>query len=199
MPTYTLNLRQHYHPWGIPQIPEVIGSLRAKFPAEAGLTVIPGRNSDLGTYRIYLPVAPAGDVFLPLKVMGQEHDFPLEPTATQSTYAGVSNRQLSRGTLYTLYDCTQGPWDAISNDVFDKCVQTLGTLTKQTEHQKFRGSSVFNGNRYFCMIPKGDVPDSVTIPDPTNANLTHKVKIGYKGKGYFCPRCQVKHIGQCPA
>lgn len=142
---------------------------------------------------------PGGDAFLPLKVLEQDHQFPLTPTATQSTYEGVSTRQLNQGTLFTLYDCTQGPWEAIENTIFDECVKSLGTITKLTEHQKFRGTTVFNGNRYFCMIPKADMPDSVIIPDPQNANMSHKVRLGYKGKAYFCARCQEKHVGQCPA
>ena len=197
--TFLLDLKHHFTPWGMPTLPEVLCALRAKFVVESGLTCVPGRNRDLGTYRIVLPNATGGDLTIPLKVMGKEQHFTLTPVATQTSYAGPTNRQLSEGVLYTLYDCTLGPWADIPNATFDDAVRKLGTLTKQTEHQRFRGSSIFNGNRYFCLQANGTMPDSITITDPANPDLTHKVRLGYKGKSYYCPRCQSRHVGACPA
>ena len=200
MPTFILELRFHFIPWHVPTIPLVVQSLKCQFPTDSGLTVIPGRNKELGQYRVVIPTANAdADVTVPLKVEGRDYNFVMKPAATQTTFAGVSNKQLSDGTLYTLYDCTQGPWADVTNSVFDDCVRSLGKLTKLTEHQKFRGSSVFNGNRYFCLVPSGEMPDSIMVPDPADPALTHKVRLGYKGKTYFCSRCSAKHIGPCPA
>ena len=93
----------------LPTITEVVQSLRAKFLNDAGLTVIHGRNKEMGQFRISLPTATSHvEVAVPLKVQGRDLSFVLEPAATQTTYAGVYNRQLSAGTLYTLYDCTHG-------------------------------------------------------------------------------------------
>ena len=104
------------------------------------------------------------------------------------SYEKVSTRQLPEGVLYTLNDCTEGPWYKLDNSVFDSAVSKFGTLTKQTEHQKFKGSSVYNENRYFIMQASGTMPDRIAIPDPTDANKTYSVRLGYKGKSYFLPR-----------
>ena len=107
MPTYILDLRQHFKPWGMPTIPEVVVSLKSQFQKDTGLTVIPGRNGEMGQYRVFLPTAnPEVVVTVPLKVQGRDHSFVLEPAATPTTFEGVSNRQLSAGTLFTLYECT---------------------------------------------------------------------------------------------
>ena len=198
MPTYLLHLRNHFTPWGMPSVPEVLISIKARFPNDPGLTVIPGRNAELGTYRIRLEEDSDAVISLPLQVQGKEHLFTLEKTSAPTTFSPVSNIQLSSGTLYTLYNCTQGPWSDVTNAHFDACISKYGSITKQTEHQKFKGQTIYNGNRYFCMQATEQLPDSIPISDPTDSSLTYMVRVGYKGKTYHCARCQQRHVGACP-
>ena len=42
------------------------------------------------------------------------------------------------------------------------------------------------------------MPDKILVVDPADSTKTYSISIGYKGKGYFCARCQEKHVGECP-
>ena len=41
------------------------------------------------------------------------------------------------------------------------------------------------------------MPDTITINDPADPSVTYSVRIGYKGKAYYCSLCQVQHVGGC--
>ena len=42
------------------------------------------------------------------------------------------------------------------------------------------------------------MPDKVEIIDPVHPDQKYYVTIGYKGKTYYCARCQEQHVGECP-
>ena len=42
------------------------------------------------------------------------------------------------------------------------------------------------------------MPDRITIQDPADVSKTYMVSVGYRGKTYYCPRCQERHLGKCP-
>lgn len=200
MPMYLLNLREHFIPWELPTLPEISASLTAKYPSDGTITVLKPKSVDMGRYRISMQINSQVPISIPLKASGRETMFTLQPIATPSTFAEVSrNSNQSKGTLYTLYNCTQGPWSDIDNKYFDDIMSQYGTLTKPVEHQKHKGQTTYNGNRYCVMETDKAVPDQIPIPDPANKELTYMVRVGYRGKQYYCGRCQLYHVGNCPS
>ena len=87
--TFLLHLRNHFTPWSMPTLPEVLISIKAQFPNDPGLTVIPGRNAELGTYRVTLTSATDDAIYLPLTVQGKNHNFLLEKIANQTTFSSA--------------------------------------------------------------------------------------------------------------
>ncbi|MEC8832719.1 MAG: SGNH/GDSL hydrolase family protein, partial [Bacteroidota bacterium] len=72
-----------------------------------------------------------------------------------------------------------------------------GHVTRPTQHQRHKGTTIFNGNRFLVIIPKGTIPDIIQVPDPKHPGKLYDVSTGYKGKVRFCARCQQKHLGTC--
>ena len=199
MPTYFLNLRSVFHPFELPTLPELLLSLKAAFPREEGMIVIPPRRSEVGMYKIVMGEDNV-DLNLPLSVDGTEYQFHLRKLTPEESAGRLNTNPRAEGLLYTLYNCTSGGMDDIPNSVFDTAVAPFGRLTRMVEHQRHRGSQFFNGNRFFCMVTSNEtpMPDSILITDPAHPEKKYPVKIGYKGKGYMCARCQTHHVGACP-
>ena len=76
MPTYLLTLRAVYTPFEIPTLPQLLLSLKAQFPTDEGMTVIPPRRSEQGMFKIVLK-EEYDNLKLPLSVGGREYHFPL--------------------------------------------------------------------------------------------------------------------------
>ena len=197
MPTYLLTLRAVYTPFELPTLPQLLQSLQAKFPTDTGLTVIQPRRAEQGMYKIVLQV-DADNLQLPLSVGGRVHNFSLRKLTAAEEEGRLNANPRADGKLYTLYKCTSGAMFNIPNETFDAAVSAFGRLTRPCEHQKYKGSPVFNGNRYFCMVASGPMPDKVEIKDPVHPDQTYYITIGYQGKAYFCARCQKQHVGECP-
>ena len=85
-----------------------------------------------------------------------------------------------------------------TNAVFDAAVSTFGRLTRPCEHQRHKGSTVYNGNMFLCMVPKGAMPDRITVTDLADPEKIYDVTVGYRGKSYHCARCQDRDVGECP-
>ena len=197
MPTYFLNLREVYTPFQLPTLPELLQSLKAKFSDDPGMIVLQPRRSEQGMYRIVLE-KDEDNLQLPLSVGGQTFTFPLRKLTDTEAEGKFNLNPRAEGQLYTLYHCTTGALGRMSNKHFDAALSALGRITRPCEHQRYKGQTVFNGNRFFCMVAKGPVPDSVEIRDPSHPEEVYYVKIGYKGKKYYCARCQESHVGECP-
>ena len=104
MCTYFLDLQPHYTPWELPTLPEVIHSIRAKYPHDPKLAVIADRTSMNAVYKIILNVDTEGDLSIPVKIKnGEEHVFPLVNFAS-------SRLPRAQEVLHTLYDSTLGLW-----------------------------------------------------------------------------------------
>ena len=200
MPTYFLNLRTVFNPFEIPTLPHLLLSLKAAFPREEGMIVVPPRRSEAGMFKVVMG-EDNDNLHLPLSVGGQEYNFLLRKLTSAECEGRLNTNPRAECMLYTLYNCTTGGMGNIPNSVFDTAVTPLGRLTRMVEHQRHRGSQFFNGNRFFCMVTSKDkpMPDTITITDPENPDKTYPVRIGYKGKGYTCARCQAHHVGPCPA
>ena len=163
MPTYLLNLRAVYIPFALPTLPQLLQSLQGKFPTDTGLTVIQPRRSDQGLYKIILQVDD-DHLQLPLSVDGKEHMFSLRKLTNAEEAGRLNANPRAAGKLYTLYNCTSGAMANIPNETFDAAVSAFGKITRQCEHQRYKGSPVFNGNRFFCLEASGDIPDTVETP-----------------------------------
>ena len=197
MPTYLLNLRAVYTPFELPTLPQLLQGLKAKFPNDPDMIVIHPRRSEQGFYKIVLQVDD-DHLQLPLSIGGKVYDFSLRKLTAVEEEGRINYNPRAEGKLYTLYKCTSGALYNISNKVFDDAVSAFGRLTRPCEHQRHKGSTVFNGNRFFCLVASGDMPDKVEIIDPVHPDQKYYVTIGYKGKTYYCARCQEQHVGECP-
>jgi len=165
---------------------------------EEGMTVIPPRRSEAGLFKIVMG-QDADNLSVPLAVAGKEFLFPLRKLTAAECEGRLNPNPRAEGLLYTLYNCTTGGMADIPNSTFDTAVSNFGRLTRMVEHQRHRGSEFFNGNRFFCMVASGPMPDSVEIANPKTPDTPFHVTIGFKGKGYYCARCLKRHIGPCPA
>ena len=148
MPTYLLSLRAVYTPFELPLLPQLLQSLKAKFPNDAGMIVIQPRRSEQGFYKIILQVDD-DNLQLPLSVGGKVYTFSLRKLTAAEEEGRINANPRADGKLYTLYKCTSGALFNISNKVFDDAVSAFGRLTRPCEHQRYKGSTVFNGNRFF--------------------------------------------------
>ena len=158
MPTFSLNLREVYTPFQLPTLPQLLLSLKARFPDEVEMTVIPPRRSEQGMCKIIMH-QDADNLVVPLKVDGTEFQFCLNKLTAAEAASHLNTNPQAEGKLYTLYQCTSGDKEHIPNSVFATAVSALGRVTRPCEHQKHRGSTFFNGNRFFCMVASGEVPD----------------------------------------
>ena len=161
------------------------------------MTVIPPRRSEQGMYKIMLN-QDADDLKVPLSVGGREFSFPLRKLTDEELNGRLNANPQSEGKLYTLYNCTTGALFHIPNNVFTTAAAALGRVTRPCEHQRHKGTQFFNGNRFFCMVANGVVPDKLTIKDPAHPENEYYVSIGYKGKEVYCALCQISHVGGCP-
>ena len=197
MPTYLLSLREVYTPWEVPTLPQLLQTLKAVHPNDEGMTVVPPRQSEAGLFKIVL-AADDDNLTIPLTVGGKDFVLPLRKLTAEQCAGRLNANPRSEGLLYTLYNSTTGALADLSNADFDKAVAPYGRLTRPCEHQRHKGSSIYNGNRFFCMVANGDMPDRITIPDPIHPEKSYYVTIGYRGKSYHCARCQERHVGECP-
>ena len=201
MPSYYVSLQKHYNPWNTPDVLALIHTLKAKFPTDDMLTVIPMGGAMRGFYEVILTETPdEADQVLPVMVNKQLIELPLVPEkqfmAGRKGFSGDSTNIRAEGVLITLYNCTKGPLSKLSNELFDKVLSEHGEVTRLTQFQQHRGSSVFNGNRFCVLKPNGTIPDRITLNHPTQQG-TLNVSLGYKGKTKMCGRCLTRHAGIC--
>ena len=115
---------------------------------------------------------------------------------TDNTYVANSPSARWKGTLITS-NAASGPNSTIPNDTFDKEISKFGELIKQTALQNHRGSNILNRNRY-CVIDLGDkvIPWTISVLKPQNQRNI-PINLRYKGKKWFCRRCEQEQIGPC--
>ena len=118
MPTYLLTLQDHFTPWDIPSVPTVILSIRAKYPADPKLIVVPDRNSHGALYKVVMDneSTKSGEALeIPLMVQGSQVMFPLV-TGENNFQKNNSERGGSTpGMLYTFYDSALGTMAPLPN------------------------------------------------------------------------------------
>ena len=163
MPTYLLSLRQVYTPWEVPTLPQLIQTLKARFPLDEGIKVVPPRQSEQGIFKIVLQ-ADSDVLTVPLKVGGKDHVFKLRKLTAGECAGRMNVNPRSEGNLFTLYNCTTGALFDVPNAAFDTAVTPYGRITRPSEHQRHTGSSIYNGNRFFAWCCLG--PCLIELPSP---------------------------------
>ena len=202
MHSYYVSLIRHFTPWNIPTPAVLINTLRAKFPTDDFLTVVPMRGAEQGNYKVVVsePI-PEVDLFVQVMVEKTKVDLPL---ITDTEYlahkrGGMGNSR-AEGLLITLYNCTHGPLHDVTNACIDRVLAAHGVVTRPTEYQRNTGTQVWNGNR-FCVLnqPKPElIPDFISVQDPKKPDNFFRIYLGFKGKLRMCSRCLKKHANQCP-
>ena len=138
MPTYLLHLRGHFTPWGMPPLPEVLCSIRSNFSDDPGLSVIPGRNAELGTYRLNLAVDSTAVCHSWSR--GRNINFPWRELSLLLPLRAYRTDSCPR---VPFSQCTIIPRARGKKCQTNPCLEKIGKLTKPTEHQKFKGQNMF--------------------------------------------------------
>ena len=138
MPTYFLTLQGHFTPWDLPTVPTVIHSIRAKYPGDPKLIVVPDRNSHGALYKIVMDndSTKSGEALeIPLNVQGSEVMFPLVIGETDFSKNNSMRGVSTPGVLYTFYASALGTMEPLPNEAFDEAMRQYGHVTRPTEHQ----------------------------------------------------------------
>ena len=98
MPTYFLNLRSVYTPFEVPTLPHLLLSLKAAFPREEGMIVIPPRRSEAGLFKIVM-AQDADDLVLPLSGGGSEFQFRLRKLTAAECEGRLNTNPRAEGSL----------------------------------------------------------------------------------------------------
>ena len=196
--TRFLNVRPFAHPWEQPAVEAILVALQRKFPSDPSMVVERLRGASDGTYRITTNCDSGGDTVVQLAISGKDHDIPL--TMPYQDAQGRPANTIKEGTLLTFTNCTQGDLQTVDNSTFDNIMREHGQVIKLCELQTYKGTRIFNGNRYLVLAdPKGTIPPVIQIPKPgSRTGQLIPVRITYRGQQFYCARCQQLHLGQCP-
>jgi hypothetical protein len=192
-----LNLRDHYNPYQLPAVETVIKACQTSIPKDEAMVLQPLKGAGTGIYRLILtkPVDPQG-----ITVVLPKGEGTVSVILTEPPVKGAHNFGRREGLLITFLNAAAGPNTTIPAALFDQAVKQYGEIIKGTDFQKFKGTSMFNGNRY-CVIDcknKDVVPGSISITNPSN-NQVEEYYIRFRGQTWYCKRCNAQHTGPCPA
>ena len=201
MPTYYVSLQKHFTPFNTPEVTALVHTLKARFPTDDQLTVIPMYGANNGFFKIIVsdPLLD-GEFNLQVMVEGHSTDLPLLTDSDFQNLRGIKKggQQWAEGTLVTLYNSTLGPLSEVTNKEFDTLLAYYGEVTRPTQLQTHKGTTVLNGNRYCVLKHTNALPDHLSVPDPTRPGKFCNVTLSFKGKEKFCVRCMKRHPGACP-
>jgi hypothetical protein len=195
-----LKMLDYVKPYRLPNRVEIVKQVRATFPEDPALSVLESYVNREVVYTIVLtnPVPKEGNL-IRLKVRGAEKAFPLVHDGDEL----VPKSRNFENTILLTFKNPGLEWSkGVPNKDIDSLIQNdLGLeLEKPTQHQTYKGTDVYNGNRC-CVIQKPDnlqkIPREIPIINPIT-NETLIAKVTYNGQEYHCRRCSEFHAGQCP-
>ena len=197
--TYYLDLRDSFNPYEIPNLPTVIGAMREAFPLDSGLMVFPLPRENRGLYQVVVNKEVQDLSKLPIQFLRRKENSVEEENISlylqPPNDARVKKRQQD-GVLVTIAQSAMGVAANIPNDAFNKALEKIGELIIPTKLQFYKDTTILNGNRYAVLIPKGEIPVSVTVQNP----MTKKDSIfytRYRGQPYLCRACGIMHKEPC--
>jgi len=189
---FQFDVRPYFNSFKRPALPEVLDSVRLAFPDDGGVICKEGIGRFLGIYKIWSTSVPPEPTvkFSRRRNIGTEGmeviSIPLTPPE--------QHRERSRdGLLITIVDADLGKNHALSGRAFDSALQVYGSIELETQPQKYKGTSIHNGNR-FCVIKRNNEKE---LPDRLLVNGVLFL-IKYQGKRWACHSCKEEHVGPCP-
>ena len=188
---FELDVRGYFSSFKRPSFTDILKAVLLAFPGDGGVLVREGVGRLNGTYKIFTTSQPPEPVVKLLrKKMGQEGTEVISVPLTPPTQHRARARD---GLLITIVDADYGPNHALLGKAFDAVLGEYGSIERATESQKYKGTSVHNGNR-FCVIKPHtgkELPDRIMVNE-----ISFLVK--YSGKKWNCSSCKTEHVGPCP-
>ena len=184
------DIRNSFNSFQRPKFLDILNSVKNAYPGDGGIIVTEGTRDQLGIYTVFSSSQPV-ESFIKLSRKISETNYetvniPLTPPIQR----GERSRD---GLLITIVEADLGENHAIPGREFDAALEAFGHIEVYTESQKYKGSSIFNGNRY-CVIKKN--PDTEL---PNRLEVRNKsFLIKYKNKKWMCSSCKEEHTGACP-
>ena len=199
---FYLSFADYCIPFGLPDYPKVARVVKDHFRKDALNCDYKTYNGD-DIYRIELPEPVEAEQYLTFEINNETYDIKLEPE-DEKKERERSRRNIRRqeGLLLTFKDAGKNFLRDVRCSKFDEALQNDLKLEvlKPTEYQKIPETEIYNGNRYAVVRrPENMSQISETLPivDPSTKK-TYLLRIGYRGKSWFCSRCREKHTEQCP-
>ena len=188
----------YLRPFDVPPY-QMVALTALKHFQQEGMLCVPIRLGSEIIYKIILrePVEKNGQS-LEFTSGGLTHSIPLYFWEKRPDQTG----HREEGTLLTFRGAGEGRLAEIDATQYDKKVEEAGLrLIVPTKLQFIKDTRVLNGNR-FCVVATPDdleaIPESLTITLHGNPKI-FRVPVTFKGQLRFCPRCNEKHVGQCPS
>ena len=203
--TLVLDLTHDFSPFNLPLLEEIICQVKEVFPDDTGLTLQTLKGRGTGLYRIILST-PIGDLtdsnvtFRRKDKSGEDKNITVTLTHFVPDPSRSSMPMPRRdGVLVTIVNARVGAARPMANSLFDDVLKEHGVIVKPTEFQLYKGTPMFNGNRYAVIAPenRGTIPGTISVFN-TVLNRTMQFFIRYKGQQWHCRRCDELHCGPCP-
>lgn len=185
------DIRHFFGSFRKPNLNEILNAVKASYPDDGSVVIKEGLGRFMGIFTIYAQSTPPEPVIkLSRKRRGTEGSEVIEiPLNLPSQHRARTRDDL----LITIVDADLGSNHDIPGRDFDSALGVFGSIEVGTQPQKYRGSSVGNGNRY-CVIKKKEDTEL-----PNRLEVSGKsFLIKYRGKKWFCQSCKEDHVGACP-
>ena len=188
---YWVDIRGYFDFYESPSFEEIQQAVKQAYPDDPKVILKKMTGSLAGLFQVISLTQPIGDIYLKrISDEGVE-----ESVQVPLTSSGPSRRSRDDDLLITIVEADMGDASSINGSVFDKAFAAYGDVVVNTKPQKYRESTLFNGNRLVVLNRPKDA-NFKKIPDRLELE-GHRFLLKYKGKEWFCTSCNTTHIGPC--
>ena len=185
---YWVDIRGNFNAFEEPPFELFGAAARKLFRDDPNLVIKELKGNLNGLYKLEANGEPSGSAIVLSRtdaVSGVKEDVTI-PLATS-----CPPRHAKRDDLFvTIVDGNMGEAKKLVGRDFDAAFAEFGRVVKPTTLQRYRDSSILNGNRYVVMDINSKVPDRLDLGG-------HSFLLKYRGKKWYCSSCGVDHVGPC--